>query len=79
MSTAAGPRTHGASGPLPKYQNGFGFKHQPNSRKTIKIAAIPATSNCCNRCTAIIEWKRKYRCVRETRARAQGPTRTRRT
>jgi hypothetical protein len=63
MSTACGPRKHGKDGPLPKHMNGFAFKHQPNSRKTNKILSIPATSNCCNRCCAIIEWKRKYRCV----------------
>jgi hypothetical protein len=58
---SSGPRVHGTSGPLPKFQNNFGFKHNPNSQKTKKIASIPATQGCCARCTAIIEWKRKYR------------------
>ena len=56
-------RTHGRDGPLPRYQNGFAFRHNPNSQKTRRIAAIPATTGCCSRCTAVIEWKRKYRCV----------------
>lgn len=72
MSTAHGPRTHGASGPLPQYQNKWAFKHQPNSRKTQKILAIPATTGCCNRCSAIIEWKRKYRCGSFAARRARG-------
>lgn len=61
MSGVGGPRSHGATGPLPQYQNKWGFKHQPNSKKTLKIAAIPACNGCCARCSAIIEWKRKYR------------------
>ena len=45
----------------PKYQNKFAFKHNPHSRRTLAIGALPATAGCCGRCCAIIEWKRKYR------------------
>ena len=45
----------------PKYQNKFAFKHNPHSRLTLKIGAIPATAGCCARCAAQIEWKRTYR------------------
>jgi len=54
-------RPKGADGPLPRYQNTFAFRHNPKSQKTLKIAAIPATSLCCRRCIDIIEWKKKYR------------------
>lgn len=36
------------------------FHHNPRSRKTAKIAAIP-NSGVCTRCHAIIEWRKKYR------------------
>ena len=44
----------------PAYQNGFAFKHNPNSRKTKVILSIPNTGLCA-RCHDIIEWKKKYR------------------
>ncbi len=49
------------TGPVPKYQNTTAFRHNPKSKKTAVIAALPASSGCCRRCTDIIEWKRKYR------------------
>jgi hypothetical protein len=61
MSSLGNERRHGVKGPLPKFQNSFTFKHNPNSRKTNRIAKIAATTNCCARCTAVIEWKRKFR------------------
>lgn len=44
----------------PAYQNAFAFKHNPNSRKTRSILAIPNTG-LCGRCHDIVEWKKKYR------------------
>lgn len=46
----------------PAHQNSFAFKHNPNSKKTKKIAAIPNVG-VCKRCHDIIEWRKKYRKV----------------
>jgi len=42
------------------HQNTFAFRHNPNSKLTKKIAAIPITG-LCRRCTEKIEWKKQYR------------------
>ena len=55
MSAAAGAYSR-----KPKHQNDFAFKHNPNSRRTLVIAAIPNTG-LCSRCHDLIEWKKKYR------------------
>ena len=47
------------SGP-PAHQNSFAFKHNPNSRLTKAIAALP-NDGVCARCHDIIEWRRMYR------------------
>jgi len=47
----------------PAHQNSFAFKHNKNSKKTKKIAAIPNVG-VCKRCHDIIEWRKKYRKVR---------------
>ena len=44
----------------PAHQNTFAFKHNPNSRKTKTILALPNTGLCA-RCHDLIEWKKKYR------------------
>ena len=47
-------------GKRPAHQNSTAFKHNPNSRLTARIAAIP-NDGLCHRCHAIIEWRKKYR------------------
>ena len=47
-------------GKRPAHQNSTAFKHNPNSRLTARIAAIP-NDGLCQRCHAIIEWRKKYR------------------
>lgn len=42
------------------HQNTFAFKHNPSSKLTKKIEAIPV-ANFCRRCTDKILWKKKYR------------------
>ena len=53
-----------ASSPLhhrkPAHQNTFAYRHNPNSRKTKIILALPNTG-LCQRCHDQIEWKKKYR------------------
>ncbi|KAF1330457.1 hypothetical protein FI667_g5027, partial [Globisporangium splendens] len=44
----------------PKYQNTFAFKHNPKSKKTEKILAMPI-QGLCEQCTNQIEWRKKYR------------------
>ena len=44
----------------PAHQNSFAFKHNPNSKKTKKIAAMPIVG-LCRRCHEILEWRKKYR------------------
>uniref|UniRef100_A0A6V3DVU9 Uncharacterized protein n=1 Tax=Heterosigma akashiwo TaxID=2829 RepID=A0A6V3DVU9_HETAK len=44
----------------PKHQNEFAFKHNPNSKKTRKILAMPNVG-LCRRCSEKIEWRKKYR------------------
>ena len=45
----------------PRHQNTFEFKHNPKSKKTKMIMGIGnATFGLCPRCTAKIEWRRKY-------------------
>ena len=60
-SGSGGGPSGGGYSRTPKYQNKFAFKHNPHSRLTLKIGAIPATAGCCARCAAQIEWKRTYR------------------
>jgi hypothetical protein len=60
-SSGAGSSGGGGYHRAPKYQNKFAFQHNPHSRKTEKIASIPASAGCCYRCIQIIEWKKKYR------------------
>jgi hypothetical protein len=43
-----------------KYQNSYAYKHNKNSKLTRKIAATPI-HGVCQRCTDIIEWRKKYR------------------
>jgi len=49
-----------ARGKRPAHQNKTAFQHNPNSRLTARIAAIP-NDGLCHRCHAIIEWRKKYR------------------
>ena len=58
MSTARGDS--GKRTRPPKHQNRFTFKHNPNSKKTKKIAGIQHFG-LCRRCDEQIEWKKKYR------------------
>jgi len=44
----------------PAHQNSYAFKHNPNSILTEKILSIP-NEGLCDRCSEIIEWKKKYR------------------
>lgn len=46
--------------PGPKHQNSFAFKHNPKSKKTLKILALPS-EGLCRRCSEQIEWRKKYR------------------
>ena len=56
MSTRSGdPKKQGQ-----KYQNAFAFKHNKNSKLTLKIRQSPL-DNLCKRCFDILEWKIKYR------------------
>lgn len=50
----------GKSGHLPAFQNSYAFKHNPNSKKTAKILAMPI-SGVCQRCRDKLEWRKKYR------------------
>jgi hypothetical protein len=43
-----------------KYQNSYTYQHNKNSKLTCKIAALPI-EDLCQRCTEILEWKKKYR------------------
>jgi hypothetical protein len=47
----------------PAHNNKFAFKHNPKSKKTAKIAKIP-NHGVCLRCEEQIEWRKKYRYVR---------------
>jgi Uncharacterized conserved protein (DUF2039) len=47
-------------GHAPKHQNTFAWKHNPNSKQTKRILAIPNVG-LCRRCTEQIEWRKKYR------------------
>ena len=56
MSTRSGnPKKQGQ-----KHQNAFAFKHNKNSKLTIKIKKSPL-DNLCKRCFDILEWKITYR------------------
>ncbi|CAM9621239.1 unnamed protein product, partial [Chrysoparadoxa australica] len=44
----------------PAHQNTFAFRHNPNSKKTKAIAAMPIRG-LCKKCHEKIEWKKKYR------------------
>lgn len=66
MSTRRG----GETSRTPAHQNKFAFRHNKNSKKTAKIAAMPIYCNIpllssfsvvCERCRKKIEWKKKYR------------------
>ncbi|CBK23472.2 uncharacterized protein [Blastocystis hominis] len=56
MSTRRG----GVTSRTPAHQNKFSFRHNKNSKKTEKIAAMPIYL-VCERCRKKIEWKKKYR------------------
>jgi len=43
-----------------KYQNTFKFQHNPNSKKTSQIKAIPI-EGLCRHCSDILQWKKDYR------------------
>ena len=47
-------------GHAPAHQNSFAFKHNPKSKKTDAILALPIHS-CCRRCKEKLEWRKKYR------------------
>lgn len=44
----------------PAHQNTFAYRHNPNSKKTKKIMALP-NEGLCRRCHDIVEWRKKYR------------------
>jgi Uncharacterized conserved protein (DUF2039) len=44
----------------PAHQNSFAFRHNPNSKKTIKILNSP-NEHVCRRCHDKIEWRKQYR------------------
>ncbi|TYZ65296.1 hypothetical protein PybrP1_011464 [[Pythium] brassicae (nom. inval.)] len=56
MSSQRGNVKKGA----PKYQNTFAFKHNPKSKKTERILALPIYG-LCEKCRKQIEWRKKYR------------------
>lgn len=56
MSSQRGNMKKGA----PKYQNTFAFKHNPKSKKTERILALPIYG-LCEKCRKQIEWRKKYR------------------
>ncbi|KAK8804264.1 riken cDNA family protein [Blastocystis sp. subtype 4] len=56
MSTRRG----GVRSRPPAHQNTFAYRHNKNSKKTAKIAAMPIYLVCA-RCREKIEWKKKYR------------------
>ncbi|DBA00872.1 TPA: hypothetical protein N0F65_008515 [Lagenidium giganteum] len=56
MSTQRGNVKRGP----PKHQNTFAYKHNPKSKKTQKILAMPIFG-LCTRCHDQIEWRKKYR------------------
>ncbi|KAL7753830.1 hypothetical protein RI367_000762 [Sorochytrium milnesiophthora] len=43
-----------------KYKNTTAFRHNPGSKLTKKILALPV-QGLCSRCFEIIEWRKKYR------------------
>ncbi|CAM9868746.1 unnamed protein product [Discosporangium mesarthrocarpum] len=44
----------------PSHQNKFAFRHNPKSKKTSKILALP-NEGLCPSCHDKIEWRKKYR------------------
>ena len=44
----------------PAHQNTFAFKHNPNSKLTAKILAMPI-AHVCRRCHEKLEWRKQYR------------------
>lgn len=48
------------SGP-PVHPNKVGFHHNPCSKLTKYILALPISDNLCLKCKEVIEWKKKYR------------------
>ncbi|GMI21397.1 hypothetical protein TrRE_jg2191, partial [Triparma retinervis] len=55
-----GSLSSGAHSRAPAHQNGFAFKHNPNSKKTAKILSLPI-NNVCARCSSKLQWRKKYR------------------
>lgn len=49
-----------SKGRVPSHQNAFAFRHNPKSKLTEKIAAMPIRG-LCRRCRDKIEWRKKYR------------------
>jgi Uncharacterized conserved protein (DUF2039) len=47
-------------GHAPAHQNAFAFQHNPKSKKTLTILALP-NLHVCRRCHDKIEWRKKYR------------------
>lgn len=48
------------SGP-PAHPNEVAFRHNPASKLTKYILALPISDNLCPKCKEIIEWRKKYR------------------
>ncbi|CAM9197030.1 unnamed protein product, partial [Choristocarpus tenellus] len=63
MSTRRGS---GGGSKKPAHQNKFAFRHNPKSKKTLKILAMP-NEGLCPSCHDKVEWRKKYRKYRPLR------------
>ena len=66
-SSAPGGGSKKKKGRAPAHQNSYAFRHNPKSKKTEKILSSPNVG-VCRRCHEKIEWRKKYRKVRDDRA-----------
>ncbi|KAJ2760206.1 hypothetical protein IWQ56_005544 [Coemansia nantahalensis] len=60
MAEKQSTRGSGARKGAQKYQNTFAYKHNPKSKKTQTILALPV-DGLCRRCTDQINWRKQYR------------------
>jgi Uncharacterized conserved protein (DUF2039) len=55
-----GAKKKSSTGRIPAHQNTFAFRHNPKSKKTAQILALPV-EHCCRRCREKIIWRKTYR------------------
>lgn len=57
VGVSSGPPKHGP----PAHPNRHAFKHNPASRLTANILAMPISSHLCGKCQAVLEWRKRFR------------------